>query len=527
MRRAILFLTALLVGSGTLCAADADQPRAVFGSQRASDFLRDLHMGADSLDIVTIGDSNAGYPNSGGWNLGLINACLGKGFLPYASPLMVVMGNDHQSRSNGTSFGWTHATLSPSGKLLSGAAHGPDQINAHYLPRSTMHPGGAAGMDWAYVAPGSSCQAQDWSNYAVSPAHGSWCEPGTPLIYRVVFPTFPNGNGSLQPSVWNATTHELVAQAELTGTNTGRYSLDTVETPFVMPASSYVVAGWNYSNPAVGPAGAVYESVYRLRKGFSGTNIYYNGGSTVATMAQDITGAGSSFWNFYFGEILARQKAAGGSGRVLIWVNGGINGPSSYLQWTGGMEQIIDAITCGFAQAGGDIDNLAFLCSVTHPTNAPPLAGAESILSEVRMRAEAWPDTMQPGVTYLNLEKIISATDADAENFYAGNGNNQAHLNESGYLAYSTGILSRLLDYPGQPCPSDLDGSGEVDGGDLGMILLDFGPCLGCVTDLDGSGEVDGGDIGSLLLDFGPCQRTKSRPRERETLPRAGVHREH
>ncbi|MCE9619177.1 MAG: hypothetical protein K8R92_04640 [Planctomycetes bacterium] len=54
-------------------------------------------------------------------------------------------------------------------------------------------------------------------------------------------------------------------------------------------------------------------------------------------------------------------------------------------------------------------------------------------------------------------------------------------------------------------CPADLDGSGEVDSGDIGLMLLDFGPCPGCPSDLDGSGEVDGGDIGLALLDFGPC----------------------
>ncbi|MCE9619559.1 MAG: hypothetical protein K8R92_06595 [Planctomycetes bacterium] len=49
----------------------------------------------------------------------------------------------------------------------------------------------------------------------------------------------------------------------------------------------------------------------------------------------------------------------------------------------------------------------------------------------------------------------------------------------------------------------DLDLSGEVDGGDIGLCLLDFGPCPGCPADLDGSGEVDGGDIGLILLNFG------------------------
>ena len=56
------------------------------------------------------------------------------------------------------------------------------------------------------------------------------------------------------------------------------------------------------------------------------------------------------------------------------------------------------------------------------------------------------------------------------------------------------------------PCPSDLDGSGVVDSGDVGMVLLDTGECQGCLTDLDGSGFVDSGDVGMVLLDSGPCQ---------------------
>jgi hypothetical protein len=54
-------------------------------------------------------------------------------------------------------------------------------------------------------------------------------------------------------------------------------------------------------------------------------------------------------------------------------------------------------------------------------------------------------------------------------------------------------------------CAEDLDGDGEVTGGDLGLMLLDFGPCAGCAADLDGDGEVTGADIALLLLAFGPC----------------------
>jgi hypothetical protein len=55
------------------------------------------------------------------------------------------------------------------------------------------------------------------------------------------------------------------------------------------------------------------------------------------------------------------------------------------------------------------------------------------------------------------------------------------------------------------PCPGDLDGSGTVDAGDIGTMLLLFGAGAGSPGDLDASGSVDAGDIGSLLLLFGAC----------------------
>ena len=57
-----------------------------------------------------------------------------------------------------------------------------------------------------------------------------------------------------------------------------------------------------------------------------------------------------------------------------------------------------------------------------------------------------------------------------------------------------------------QSCFADLDGSGEVDSADVGIVLLDTGSCQGCMTDLDNSGEVDSGDVGLTLLSSGPCQ---------------------
>lgn len=53
-------------------------------------------------------------------------------------------------------------------------------------------------------------------------------------------------------------------------------------------------------------------------------------------------------------------------------------------------------------------------------------------------------------------------------------------------------------------CVGDLDGSGQVDGGDLGIVLAAWGQS-DPVADLDGNGAVDGADLGVLLAAWGGC----------------------
>ena len=57
-------------------------------------------------------------------------------------------------------------------------------------------------------------------------------------------------------------------------------------------------------------------------------------------------------------------------------------------------------------------------------------------------------------------------------------------------------------------CPADFDKDGEVDGGDLGVLLLAWGQCrvLPCTADLTFDGQVDGQDLGELLLNWGECR---------------------
>ena len=54
-------------------------------------------------------------------------------------------------------------------------------------------------------------------------------------------------------------------------------------------------------------------------------------------------------------------------------------------------------------------------------------------------------------------------------------------------------------------CPGDFDGNGVVDGGDLGLMLVAWGPCPDCAPDLNADGLVDGADLGLMLVSWGLC----------------------
>ena len=93
-------------------------------------------------------------------------------------------------------------------------------------------------------------------------------------------------------------------------------------------------------------------------------------------------------------------------------------------------------------------------------------------------------------------------------------GSSPAREGDMYWLVLGDGIADAELDvaveaartlYEPPACPGDLDGSGQVDNGDVALALLEFGPCVDCASDLDGTGEVDFGDVALILLGTGPC----------------------
>lgn len=74
----------------------------------------------------------------------------------------------------------------------------------------------------------------------------------------------------------------------------------------------------------------------------------------------------------------------------------------------------------------------------------------------------------------------------------------EAQLGHDTFGAGAAGLVITLSARPG-----DLDGNGEVDAGDLAMLLSAWGPAAGSPADLDGNGEVNATDLATLLANWG------------------------
>jgi hypothetical protein len=64
-------------------------------------------------------------------------------------------------------------------------------------------------------------------------------------------------------------------------------------------------------------------------------------------------------------------------------------------------------------------------------------------------------------------------------------------------------VAKPYLGDPGNACPADINGDGQVGGADLGGLLSTWG--TDGAGDINGDGVVNGADLGTLLSSWGPC----------------------
>jgi subtilisin family serine protease len=113
----------------------------------------------------------------------------------------------------------------------------------------------------------------------------------------------------------------------------------------------------------------------------------------------------------------------------------------------------------------------------------------------IRAQHPEWPNDTTPANAV--VDAIMGIVAAGAVDISAANPGLDGEIGQGRIHAGASALLS-----PPAPLTGDLDGSGDVSGADLGILLNSWGACGTCAADLDRNGVVNGSDIGILLTNW-------------------------
>lgn len=426
----------------------------IVGASTASGFLRDMMNGVDSVDILFVGDSNTDY-SAHGYVTGMGNALQQAGARCYGTMVYPV----YQSASQqDIGHKCNMAPLRPAdafgsgGTATAGASSGnTDLINLFGRTSGTASPTGDAGLDFIYVS-----GTPSGNGYQQSVA-GVYIDADNPigikneLKYRVL--------RSRMLARDTPGTFYLVSQtASGSTTNSGAISTTGayawVASEHTVPANVSATTSEHHFAWATGGALGVYnnvgfaaQSVYRAVKGWSVGCLHYRGGESMTTVSSNISGWGATKMGTYLKEVRDRQIAAGGTGRVIVWVQGGVNTATGLPgSWETDMAAMKTAITSAWTGSGGSAGSITFVANVSHQYIDPDSSssGSLNVLSGQRATAKA----MVSGGSGANLT-VVTLTDLisypEMVPLYDAGG--AVHLTAAGYNEICLRAFSNLVRY--------------------------------------------------------------------------------
>ena len=363
---------------------------SLYGSPTAGRFLVDAMNGTDSIDVVLIGDSNTSY-NDYGYCAG-IDRSLGYsyGIPPYATTMIPgglesgATTRETRSMMIGTLDSWTAATAAGASgtvQTLTNAVTAADadavalknglSIDTSLLPKWLE-------FEWrgSFVASGVSYTSSVNQNYFAlrtsNPINNGFASGGVSCQYRCVYGKFATTGGQFKPVVWSSGGSTVASQWTSTSGGSAGNWFGTATLNFTTASGTVIEhrCGWDgFSQgvPTSGPFACLWHStIKRNQKGYAVNHFIYHGGLTTTQIADRVEAAGDLF-SSYMKEVRQRQIEAGGSGRVIVFVNSGINGPDTASGYTTAINRIVNRCIAKWVQEGGSESNIAFVITPTHP----------------------------------------------------------------------------------------------------------------------------------------------------------------
>jgi hypothetical protein len=466
---------------------------AVYGNKMAAAFVQDLLAGTNSLDIVCIGDSNIGSDNYGythGFNR-VLNYSYGVPW--YATPLLAGSCSDGPTNRSGTDFqpgvrlrwcGNAQAGSTGTVRTLVEASVSTSPVytyaqnlktalgfdTTNYSNASTRRlPIFQWGVGWygAYVDDAVTYTSGANNNLIeLANTHPMNYGSGTGaanLAYRIVAGTFNGGSGQFKlRAANNSTLANLATSSSYISTNTGTNGYATasqiagLQLNFTSPSTTptALICSWdgmNSGNSVTGPFACLYHSIIRQSgNGFASSTFMYQSGRTPTQIAEQLEYS-DQLVDSFFKELRERQIAAGGTGRVVVFVNMGINAASDVngVNWIAAANRIIERIQTRWSVTGGNLSSLAFVFTVTHPTTSSGDANWNTNRPGIAAAANAWASTAAGQTCVVDLATYYGSYRLNIETLYQTG--NEAHLNATtaaqtnGYDAAVGVVVSSLL----------------------------------------------------------------------------------
>jgi hypothetical protein len=478
------------------------------GSTRAGTFLRAALSGTDGLDVAVVGDSNTGAALSGMWGYhnGICEALLAMGGTPYATSVYPTLLRG-TSASTGGWRSWAYLPGAVGGALEDGSAPGPPNPWSSWNCATALVRYGRSeppSVDgWAYLREGSYASAFDAVYLqADHPLNAA----GAGLRLRVRYGEFAGGSGWFRPAVFGA--DGTATNGTTQSTSSSDPASRAHETAFTATGTE-MRASWSGAGSAA-PVAVAWQSVYRPVRGWSVTSHAYLSGATAMQVAATVRQGGFGYRAELLRETVERQRAAGGTGRVLLWIHFGINGTIAPASWRSAVRVILDEYRQSWDWLGYPPGDLAAIAFVGVQRNPEDTSNGGSPLGPVREDARD-AGYSEPGLTVVNVPALVPYAElAGPPSLYQRFPTDTVHLSggpgtdTDGYALVSRRIIERAIRH--SRCPEDVNDDGAVDGMDLSIVLGGWGvPGWGSGADFNGDDLVDGRDLGAVFGMWGAC----------------------
>jgi hypothetical protein len=454
----------------------------IYGAIQVASWIRDSVLETQSLDCLWIGDSNTGF-NGWGWADAWQHGLCQNGAPMYGSMIWVPYNPQPNLgyRSNVfSSFSAATGVVAGTG----GSSGASAALKATFSVGSgSLTVQGTAGTvpDFADVPSSRTASSETalWlymRNIQTGTAAGleaTFAEPmpiglNEALIFRAQVNLRNSGsqkfttrwanvyNNQGLGALGNPTQSTTTVSGSADSWDTYTHTLAVDSTRFLYPSATNIQGQYGVKvaldGSGFGGGNALKEgtslglcSVYRAIKGTSSSIMEYRGSATLTQLATDINQAKTGFCTTLLKEARERQIAAGGSGRVLICIQGGVNSgdwsPSNPAAAITAVESIKTDIKSAWANLGYPAADLLFLFMVSHPIDA-----GDASLTVLRTYAQNYYANSNDTL-FVNLNDIAPFTTITTNNWYDSAGT--AHLDEAtrGYEAISSRIVSNILRY--------------------------------------------------------------------------------